>query len=125
MKRRYLVQTLFVASLAAFASPGYGQTAGAPADKTPGSPGKTATQNNSGAMGTQVGGTATPMTADQVAAYKHARGECAKAPAAQRSECWTTLSTQYSGVSPKCQQLTGNALDACIHQGSPADTGGK
>jgi hypothetical protein len=125
MKRRYLVQALLVASLGAFASAGYAQTAGAPADKTPGSPGKTATQNNSGAMGTQMGGTPSPMTADQIAAYKQARGECAKTPAAQRNQCWTTLTTQYSGVSPKCQQLTGNALDACIHQGSTADSGGK
>jgi hypothetical protein len=65
------------------------------------------------------------MTADQITAYKQARSECAKAPAAHRSDCWATLNTQYSGISPKCQLLTGNALDACIHQGSPADTGGK
>ena len=125
MRRRYLVRALLVATLGMFASASYAQTAGAPADKTPGSPGKTATQTNSGAMGTQVGGTATPMTADQITAYKQARSECAKAPTAKRSECWTTLTSQYSGVSPKCQQLTGNALDACIHQGAPADTGGK
>jgi hypothetical protein len=125
MKRRYLVQALFVASLGTFAFSGYAQTTGAPADKTPGSPGKTATQNNSGAMGKQTGMTPTPMTADQITAYKQARGECAKAPTARRSECWSTLTTQYSGVSPKCQQLTGNALDACIHQDAPADTGGK
>lgn len=125
MKRRYLVRALFVATLGTFAVAGYAQTAGAPADKTPGSPGKTATQTNSGAMGTQVGGTRSPMTTDQIAAYKQARSECAKAPAAKRSECWATLTSQYSGVSPKCQQLTGNALDACIHQDSSADTGGK
>lgn len=124
MKRHYLARALLVATLGTFAAAGFAQTGGAPADKTPGSPGKTATQNDPGAMGTQMGGTPTPMTTNQIGAYKQARSECAKAPGTQSSECWTTL-TQYSGVSPKCHQLTGNALDACIHQGSPADTGGK
>lgn len=124
MKHRQLAQALLIASLGAFAAAGYAET-GSPADKTPGSPGTTATQSNAEATGARVGGTRTPMAGDQIRAYEQARGECDNSPAAQRSECWTALTTQYGNVSPKCRKLSGNALDACIHQDATADTRGK
>lgn len=129
MKRNYLAQALLVASLGAFAATGYAADT-ATADKSPGSPGKTATQPATGAMqndsAMQNGATKTdpmnaPMTSADLRAYEQARTVCDSGPAAQRTECWSSLTTKYSGVNAKCQKLTGNALDACIH----ADKTGK
>lgn len=130
MKRHYLAQALLVASLGAFAAAGYAETSNT-GDKSPASPGKTATQAGTGAMGTMQYGSApmgkmgAPMTPAEIRAYEQARGVCDTGLEAQRSQCWTSLTTQYSGVSPKCQKLTGNALDACIHQGAVSDNAGK
>lgn len=143
MKRRYLAQALLVASLGALAATGYAQTT-TPTDQTPGSPGAAAPAAGAGTtaaptapgMGATTGPTTygtttatgrmrTPMTSEQIRAYEKARGECEAGPSGQRVPCWTTLRAQYSGVSPKCEALTGNALDACIHQDANADTAGK
>ncbi|HEX3631491.1 MAG TPA: hypothetical protein VHZ01_03190 [Casimicrobiaceae bacterium] len=139
MKRRYLVQALFVASLGAFAATGYAQT-NTTSDQTPGSPGAAvpaagtgtsagATTGTAGAgtygQTTQTGRMRAPMTSSEIRAYEQARASCDNGPAAQRDQCWAGLTAQYSGVSPKCQKLTGNALDACIHQGAVADNAGK
>ncbi len=142
MKRRYLVQALLVASLGAFAATGYAQT-NTTADQTPGSPGAAAPEAGTGTTagsrattglrttagtntdGTQAGRMRAPMTSAEIRAYEKARGVCDAGAAAQRDQCWTSLTAQYSGVSPKCQKLTGNALDACVHQEASADSGGK
>ncbi|HEY2864417.1 MAG TPA: hypothetical protein VGK37_12430 [Casimicrobiaceae bacterium] len=141
MKRRYLAQALLVASFGALTATGYAQTP-APTDQTPNSPGAAAPAAGTGnATGqattgttpatTTYGATAgtpamrAPMTSAEIRAYEKARGECEAGPGAQRVPCWTTLRGQYRGVSPKCEALTGNALDACIHQDSTADNAGK
>lgn len=130
MKHHYLAQALLVASLGAFAAAGYAETSNT-GDKSAGSPGKTATQVGTGTMGTtqsdsaQTNKMGAPMTSAEMRAYEQARAGCDAGPEAQRSQCWTSLTTKYSGVSPKCQKLTGNALDACIHQGAVSDNGGK
>ncbi|MEP6997246.1 MAG: hypothetical protein ABI900_06330 [Betaproteobacteria bacterium] len=133
---------MLVASLGAFAATGYAQTNSA-ADQTPGSPGAAAPEAGTGTTagsrattglgttagtntyGTQTGRMRAPMTAAEMRAYEKARGVCDAGPAAQHDQCWTSLTAQYSGVSPKCQKLTGNALDACVHQEGSADSGGK
>jgi hypothetical protein len=127
MKRHYLAQALLVASLGAFAAAGYAETSNT-GDKSAGSPGKTATQAGTGT--TQSGSAQTdkmgaPMTSAEMRAYEQARAGCDAGLEAQRSQCWTSLTTKYSGVSPKCQKLTGNALDACIHQDAVSDNAGK
>jgi hypothetical protein len=142
MKRRYLAQALLVASLGAFAATGYAQT-NSTTDQTPGSPGAAASAAGTGGttagssamtgMGTtagtygttQTGRMRAPMTSAEIRAYEQARTVCDSGPVAQRDQCWSTLTTQYSGVSPKCQRLTDNALDACIHANAVSDNGGK
>lgn len=137
------MQALLVASLGAFAATGYAQT-NTTTDQTPGSPGVatpaagtgttagTTTGATTGTAGTgaygattQTGRMRAPMTSAEIRAYEQARASCDAGAAGQRDQCWSSLTTQYSGVSPKCQKLTGNALDACIHQGSVADNAGK
>jgi hypothetical protein len=126
MKRRYLAQALLVASLGALAATGYAQT-NTNADQTPGSPGAAAPEAGTGpAVGTgTTAGTGTysttqagnkqPMSLARIRAYEQARANCDAGPAALRSECWSALTKDYSGIAPMCQKLTGNALDACVH----------
>ncbi|HKW81363.1 MAG TPA: hypothetical protein VJQ49_10165 [Casimicrobiaceae bacterium] len=129
MKRIHLAQALLVASFGAFAMAGYAADTSS-ADKTPGSPGKTATQPGTGAMQNNgmsnsmnngmKGSMREPMTSEQIRAYEQERTVCDTGPASARGDCWSKLTIKYSGVSPKCQKLTGNALDACIHQDQTA-----
>lgn len=139
MKRRYLTQALLVASFGALAATGYAQT-NSTNDQTPGSPGAAtpaagagttagrttgATTNamGTGAYGTTQTGTTQPMSLDRLRAYEHARANCEAGPAAQRSECQSALSKEYTGIPAPCQKLTGNALDACVHGDYPANAG--
>jgi hypothetical protein len=134
MKRRYLMQTLLVASLGAFAATGYAQTPSA-TDQTPGSPGAAtpaagagttaggttgATTNTmgAGAYGTAQTGTSQPMSLDRIRAYEKARANCEAGPAEQRAACQAALNQDYAGIPAPCQKLTGNALEACVHGGA-------
>jgi hypothetical protein len=78
-----------------------------------------------GTYGTTTGRMRAPMTSAEIRAYEQARTACDSGPAAQRSQCWSSLGAQYNGVSPKCQRLSGNALDACIHENAVSDNAGK
>jgi hypothetical protein len=138
MKRRYLAQALLVASLGAFAAAGYAQT-NSTNDQTPGSPGAatpaagagttagtTGTTTNTmgaGAYGTTQTGTRQPISLERLRAYEHARANCEAGPAAQRAECQSALTKEYTGIPGPCQKLTGNALDACVHGDYPANAG--
>ncbi|HXU53977.1 MAG TPA: hypothetical protein VN744_00980 [Casimicrobiaceae bacterium] len=138
MKRRYLAQALLVASLGAFAAAGYAQT-NSTNDQTPGSPGAatpaagagttagtTGTTTNTmgaGAYGTAPTGTRQPISLERLRAYEHARANCEAGPAAQRAECQSALTKEYTGIPGPCQKLTGNALDACVHGDYPANAG--
>jgi hypothetical protein len=132
MKHRYLAQALLAASLGAFAAAGYAQTSSVtPIDQTPGS---TATESTAaspptsgmgattGTYGTaQAGGMRAPMTSAEIRAYEQARNACDKGPAAGRQQCWSNLTTKYSGVNSKCEKLTGSPLEACIHENSTSN----
>jgi hypothetical protein len=65
----------------------------------------------------------TPMDASvpkDMRGYKGARAACDKQPIDSREKCWTTLNSRYSSLAPKCQKLSGSALDDCL---KAADTG--
>jgi len=132
MKRRYLAQALLVASLGAFAATGYAQTNSVtPIDQTPGSKATESTPaspptsgmgTTNGTYGTtQAGRMQAPMTSAEIRAYEQARNACDKGPAAGREQCWSNLSTQYSGVNAKCRKLSGSPLEACIHENSTSN----
>jgi len=53
-------------------------------------------------------------------AYKGERAACDQQPVGSRDQCRTTLNPRYSSVAPKCQKLSGSALDDCL---KGADTG--
>jgi hypothetical protein len=128
MKRRYLAQVLLAVSLSALAATGYAQT-NSTADQTPGSPGAAAPQAGtgptSGTYSTTPSGNTQPMSFARMRAYEQARANCDTGPAAQRSECWSVLTKQYTGIPAMCQKLTGNALDACVHGLDSASGGSK
>ena len=46
--------------------------------------------------------------------YKAARAACDKQPLSSRDQCRTTLNGRYGSLAPKCQKLSGSALDDCL-----------
>jgi len=46
--------------------------------------------------------------------YKRDSAACDQQPVSSRTQCRTSLNTRYSAVAPKCQKLTGSALDDCL-----------
>jgi hypothetical protein len=66
-------------------------------------------------------GTAMDSTAPtDMSSYKAARAACDKQPLNSRDQCRVTINTRYASLSPKCQKLSGSALDDCL---KGADTG--
>ena len=88
---------------------------------TPG--GTTTNTMGGGAYGTAPAGTRPPISLERLRAYEHARANCEAGPAAQRAECQSALTKEYTGIPGPCQKLTGNALDACVHGDYPANAG--
>jgi len=123
------------------------QTPGSPGAATPaagagttaGTTGTTTNTMGAGAYGTTPGGTTTntmgagaygtapagtrSISLERLRAYEHARANCEAGPAAQRAECQSALTKEYTGIPGPCQKLTGNALDACVHGDYPANAG--
>jgi hypothetical protein len=52
--------------------------------------------------------------------YKSARAACDQQPVSSKVQCQNAVNARYSGVAPKCQKLSGAALDDCL---KGADTG--
>jgi hypothetical protein len=46
--------------------------------------------------------------------YKTARAACDSGAMAGQEQCRNTLNLRYSGFAPKCQKLSGSALDDCL-----------
>jgi hypothetical protein len=84
-------------------SPSYGGTM-APSDSTMQAP------------GTAMDSNALP----DMSSYKAARAACDKQPLNSRDQCRVTINTRYASLAPKCQKLSGSALDDCL---KGADTG--
>jgi len=85
--------------------------------------GTTTNTMGAGAYGTAPTGTRQPISLERLRAYEHARANCEAGPAAQRAECQSALTKEYTGIPGPCQKLTGNALDACVHGDYPANAG--
>ena len=85
--------------------------------------GTTTNTMGAGAYGTAPAGTRPPISLERLRAYEHARANCEAGPAAQRAECQSALTKEYTGIPGPCQKLTGNALDACVHGDYPANAG--
>jgi len=54
------------------------------------------------------------MSDTDIRAYMDARNACASQPADQQQACSDAANLRYSGVNPKCQQLSGIALGDCL-----------
>jgi hypothetical protein len=93
------------------AEPGVGSTAPSPAY------GGTMTRSDSTMKGP---GTATDRGAPDMSGYKAERAACDKQPLNSRDQCRVTLNARYASLAPKCQKLSGSALDDCLRG---ADTG--
>jgi hypothetical protein len=124
MMRQKILNALLIASFGAVAATASAQTS-APQNDTP----RNAPAGTTAAppAGTTSGGTMAPSPAihapgttmdrsvpTDMSGYKGARAACDKQPVASKDQCRTELNLRYSAVSPKCQKLSGTALDDCL-----------
>ena len=129
MTRQRILNALLIASFGAMAATGAAQTPTAPAqDNTPKTApaGNTAAPPTAGTTGSSYGGTTAPSDSTikapgtamdssaptSMSGYKSARAACDKQPL--KDQCRTELNQRFSSVAPKCQKLSGNALDDCL-----------
>jgi hypothetical protein len=132
MMRQKILNTLLIASFGAMAATATAQTTYPAQNNTPQNApvGTTAVPPTSGTSGGMMAPSDSTMKAPGTAmdssvptdmkGYKNARTACDKQPLDSRDQCRTTLNTRYSAVAPKCQKLSGSALDDCL---KGADTG--
>jgi hypothetical protein len=132
MMRHKLLNALLIASLSAMTATVTSQTTAPAQNNTP----RNAPVGTTSAppAGTTSGGMMAPNDSTMKApgaamdsnmptdmkGYKSARAACDTQPMDSREKCRTTLNTRYSAVAPKCQKLSGSALDDCL---KGADTG--
>jgi hypothetical protein len=139
----HFAKTLLALSLGAFAVAASGENA-TPRDNPAGANTINATENgtqtgntaqgsyNSAPISNQPAGTmASPSGATikyralsdtDIRSYKDARGACDRLAGAQRDTCRTQFASTWSQVDPKCQKVSGSALDDCL---KGADHGGQ
>ncbi len=131
--RRRILATLLIASFGvAAATAGAQNTApnnsprNAPVGTTAPAPVDGSADPASGASNPATSTMKTPGSMDStglptsMTGYKSARAACDQQSASARSQCTNAVNTRYSGVAPKCQKLSGSALDDCL---KGADTG--
>ena len=136
-------KTLLALSLGAFAVVARGENA-TPRDNPAGANTINATQNgtqtgntpqesyNSELRSNQPAGTMASPTGStmkyralsdtDIRSYKEARGACDRLVGAQQNTCRTQFASTWSQVDPKCQKVSGSALDDCL---KGADHGGQ
>lgn len=130
MTRQKILNVLLIASFGAVAATAGAQTMPAQNNTPRNAPtGTTAAAPTGGAYGgTTARGDSTmkaPGTAmdsslpTDMSGYKAARTACDKQPLNSRDQCRTTLNARYGSLAPKCQKLSGSALDDCL-QGADA-----
>ena len=128
MMRQRILNTLLIATFGAMAATAAAQTAAPAQNNTPRNApvGNTAAPPTTGTSGGIVAPSDSmnmPMDTSvphDMHGYKSARTACDKQPMDSREKCRTTLNTRYSAAAPKCQKLSGSALDDCL---KGADTG--
>jgi hypothetical protein len=129
MMRQRILNTLLIATFGAMAATAAAQTAAPAQNNTPrnapvGNTAAPPTGGTSGGLMAPSDSTMnTPMDSSvpkDMRGYKNARTACDQQPMDSREKCRTTLNTRYSAVAPKCQKLSGSALDDCL---KGADTG--
>jgi hypothetical protein len=126
MMHKRILHTLLAASLGALAMTAAAQT-GAPMQND--SPRNAPVGD---AVAPPVGGTPSGVTAPanpamnapapamgsdmprDMSGYKKARDACDAGAMTGQEQCRNTLNLRYSGFAPKCQKLTGSALDDCL-----------
>jgi hypothetical protein len=137
MMRQKILNAMLIATFGAVAATAAAQTPAAQQNDTPrNAPTGTATEPAVGspAPSPGYGGTMTPSDSTMKApgtaidrgaptdmsGYKAARAACDKQPLNSRDQCRVTLNGRYASLAPKCQKLSGSALDDCL---KGADTG--
>jgi hypothetical protein len=134
MTRQKILNVLLIASFGAVAATAGAQTTPAQNNTPRNAPTGTTAAPPTGTTGDAYGGTTapsdstmkTPGTAmdsslpTDMSGYKAARAACDKQPLNSRDQCRTTLNARYGSLAPKCQKLSGSALDDCL---KGADTG--
>ena len=122
MTRQKILNALLIASFGAVAATAGAQTYNtpAPADTNAAPPTATTDSTSGGTMAPsdstmKAPGTAMDSTAPtDMSSYKAARAACDKQPLNSRDQCRVTINTRYASLSPKCQKLSGSALDDCL-----------
>ena len=137
MTRQKILNAMLIATFGAVAATAAAQTPAAQQNDTPrNAPTGTAAEPAVGspAPSSGYGGTTTPTDSTMKApgtaidrgaptdmsGYKAARAACDKQPLNSRDQCRVTLNGRYASLAPKCQKLSGSALDDCL---KGADTG--
>jgi hypothetical protein len=125
MMRQRILNTLIIASFGAMAATAGAQYTAPAQNNTPRNApvGNTAapptTGTNGGTMAPSDSTMQAPGTMDNsvptdMRGYKSARAACDGQPVSSRDNCRTALNKRYSSVAPKCQKLSGSALDDCL-----------
>jgi hypothetical protein len=97
------MQTLLAAALAAIALNIGAQTTTVP-------PAGAATEQNRAQAPTSSGSYQSGPSS-----YIEARRACDNQPMAQRMSCEDAVNERFTGIDPKCQKLSGTALEECVH----------
>jgi len=124
MMRQKILNALLIASFGAVAATAGAQTTPAQ-NNTPQAPaGTTAAPPTSSIYGGTTAPSDSTMKApgtamdsslpSDMSGYKAARAACDKQPLSSRDQCRTTLNARYGSLAPKCQKLSGAALDDCL-----------
>ena len=124
MTRQKILNVLLIASFGAVAATASAQTTPAQNNTPRTAPtGTTVAPPTGDAYGTTAPSDSTmkaPGTAmdsnlpTDMSGYKAARAACDKQPLSSRDQCRTTLNARYGQLAPKCQKLSGSALDDCL-----------
>jgi hypothetical protein len=131
MTRQKILNALLIASFGAMAATAGAQTTPAQNNGPGNAPaGTTAAPPTSSTYGGTTAPSDSAMKApgtamdssvpNDMSGYKAARAACDKQPLNSRDQCRTTLNARYGQLAPKCQKLSGSALDDCL---KGADTG--
>jgi hypothetical protein len=121
MTRQNILNALLIASFGAVAASAGAQTYNTPQNAPTGDSAAPPAATTSGATMApsdstlKAPGTAMDSSAPtDLSGYKAARAACDKQPPNSQEQCRITLNGRYGALAPKCQKLSGSALDDCL-----------